>query len=68
VNGEPNVEVQHPLLSRGMRRPNGKETYRQQVRALRRLAHGIEDIMLVAKRNTLQGALILLIVIAVIRL
>jgi hypothetical protein len=27
----------------------------------------IEDIMLVAKRNTLQGALILLIVIAVIK-
>ena len=48
---EPNVEVQHPLLSRGMLRLNAKEPYRQQVRALRRLAYGIGDTALGSHEN-----------------
>jgi superfamily II DNA helicase RecQ len=47
---EQNVEVQHLLISRAMRRLlNGKEPHRQQVRALRRLVYGLGDTILVAK-------------------
>jgi hypothetical protein len=47
---EQNVEVQHLLLSRAMRRLlNGKEPHRQQVRALRRLVYGLGDTIQVVK-------------------